>query len=133
MLCNPRASGNNHEEREFIQDGMHPEKYEFAISQLLKKFAQPGAYETVDGFGASGWVVYMESHDEQDGLCKNKYGATSVKASFEINGKPCNECSMLLGVLSEDDLAMGERIDYNKCVPEGVDKQNHDEKRRGNQ
>lgn len=123
--------GNNREEREFIQDGMHPWRnmnsayITAAEGNSGSNFS--GAYETVDGFGASGWVAYMESHDEERMAYKqNKYGATSVKASLQNKMENlAMNAVCFLGVPGPKMIwQMGELgYDYNKwCTPEGVDK-----------
>ena len=74
------------EEGDYINDGMHPWKkfnHEFCETAMGYPANIGGAHAWYNGtLGASGWVTFMESHDEERMAYKQeKYGHSSIKGN----------------------------------------------------
>ena len=134
--------GNSSEEGEYVKDGMHPWKknsWEFCETAMgygdnsLRDKDKDGhvdlkcAYPWYNNeFGASGWVTFMESHDEERMAYKQeKYGHSSIKGNEK---KSMENLAMnavcFLGMPGPKMIwQMGELgYNYNKwCNSEGVD------------
>ena len=122
------------EEPEYIREGMHPWKkmnYQFCETAMGWGTGSGkdlgGAHAWLDGtWGASGWVTFMESHDEERMAYKQeKYGHTSIKGNL---GNSMKNLAMnavcFLGMPGPKMIwQMGELgYNYNKwCNSEGVD------------
>ena len=122
--------GNSYEEGEYVKDGMHPwkkmngEYIKCAEGNGASDFS--GAYPYLDGFGGSGWVTFMESHDEERMAYKQlKYGAGAVKTSHaaRMENLALNAVCFLCAPGPKMIWQMGELgYDYNKwCKPDGTD------------
>ena len=80
--------GNDGEESQYVRDGMHPWKkmnHEYCETAMGYKADLSGTHKYLDDtWGATGWVTFMESHDEERMAYKQeKYGASTIKNSHE--------------------------------------------------
>ena len=118
------------EENTYVQSGMHPWKkmngayITCAEGNGASDFS--GAYPYFDGYGGTGWVTFMESHDEERVAYKQlKYGYGVVKTSHEARMKnlALNAVCFLCAPGPKMIWQMGELgYDYNKwCKPDGTD------------
>lgn len=123
--------GQYDEEKQYVQAGMHPwRKMNGPYIKTAEGNGNSGEANlsgSYDGQYPLGWVVYMESHDEERMAYKQEhYGqgsvATSLKAKME---NLALNAVCLLGVPGPKMIwQMGELgYNYNKwCTPDGVDK-----------
>lgn len=124
--------GQHSEESIYVKNGLHPWR---KMNSVYITAAEgngtsdlSGAYPWLDStFGASGWVTFMESHDEERMAYKQlKYGYGDVKTSHaERMQNLALNAVCFLGVPGPKMIwQMGELgYDYNKwCTPDGVDK-----------
>lgn len=119
------------EEDEYVKAGIHPwKKFNYEFCETAKGYSANlgGAHAWFNNeIGASGWVTFMESHDEERMAYKQgRYGHTSVKGN-ERNSMQnlALNAVCFLGMPGPKMIwQMGELgYDYNKwCTPEGVDK-----------
>lgn len=124
--------GDSKEESEYVRDGMHPWKkfnHEFCETAMgWGKVNLGGAHAWLDStWGASGWVTFMESHDEERAAYKQeKYGHSSVKGNLtnSMENLAMNAVCFLGMPGPKMIWQMGELgYNYNKwCTPEGEDK-----------
>ena len=83
--------GNDGEESQYVRDGMHPwkkmnhEYCEAAMGWGGSKADVSGTHKYLDStWGATGWVTFMESHDEERMAYKQeKYGHDSIKGNLK--------------------------------------------------
>lgn len=83
--------GKDGEESQYVRDGMHPwkklnEQYcEAAMGWGGSKADFSGTHKYLDAtWGATGWVTFMESHDEERMAYKQeKYGHSSIKGNLK--------------------------------------------------
>ena len=80
--------GNDGEESQYVRDGMHPWKkmnHEYCETAMGYNADLSGTHKYLDSsWGATGWVTFMESHDEERMAYKQeKYGASSVKGNLK--------------------------------------------------
>jgi len=122
--------GNSHEESQYVRDGMHPwrkmnaEYITCAEGNGASDFSD--AYPYLEGYGGTGWVTFMESHDEERMAYKQlKYGYGIIKTSHEARMKnlALNAVCFLCAPGPKMIWQMGELgYDYNKwCKPDGTD------------
>ena len=76
--------GNDSEESQYVRDGMHPWKkmnHEYCETAMGYNADLSGTHKYLDNtWGATGWVTFMESHDEERMAYKQeKYGDSSIK------------------------------------------------------
>ena len=123
--------GTSDEEKQYIQAGMHPwRKMNGPYIKTAEGNGGSGEANLSDAYDGQyplGWVVYMESHDEERMAYKqNHYGQGSVATSLQAKMENLAlNAICLLGVPGPKMIwQMGELgYDYNKwCTPEGVDK-----------
>lgn len=124
--------GQYSEESQYVRNGMHPWKklnsQYITAAEGNGSSDLSGAYSWLDAtYGASGWVTFMESHDEERMAYKQlKYGYGEVKTNHakRMQNLALNAVCFL-GVPGPKMIwQMGELgYDYNKwCTPDGVDK-----------
>ena len=125
--------GQPGEESEYIRDGMHPWRKmnepfcETAMGWSGSKGNLTGNYAWLDTtWGASGWVTFMESHDEERMAYKQeKYGHSSIKGNLVNSMKNLGlNAVCFLGTPGPKMIwQMGEfGYNYNKwCSSDGVD------------
>ena len=122
--------GEFNEEQEYIPDGMHPWKKfngEFCETAMGWGANIGGAHAWLDNtWGASGWVTFMESHDEERMAYKQeKYGHESVKGNLKNSMQNLSlNAVCFLGMPGPKMIwQMGELgYNYNKwCNEQGVD------------
>ena len=80
--------GNDNEESQYVKDGMHPWKKmngEYCETAMGYNADLSGIHKYLDDtWGATGWVTFMESHDEERMAYKQeKYGVSTIKNSHE--------------------------------------------------
>ena len=126
--------GNDDEESQYVRDGMHPwkklnaEYCEAAMGWGGDKANLSGTHKYLDNtWGATGWVTFMESHDEERMAYKQeKYGHSSVKGNLtnSMQNLALNTVCFLTVPGPKMIWQMGELgYNYNKwCTSEGVDK-----------
>ena len=123
--------GNDEEEGQYVRNGMHPWKKmneEFCKTAEGNSADLSGAHKWLDSeFGASGWVTFMESHDEERMAYKQeRYGHSSIKGNEKnsMQNLALNAVCFLGMPGPKMIWQMGELgYNYNKwCTPEGVDK-----------
>ena len=123
--------GTYDEERQYVQAGMHPwRKMNGPYIKTAEGNGNSGEANLAGSYEAqfpTGWVVYMESHDEERMAYKqNKYGTGNVAVSLKAKMENLAlNAVCLLGVPGPKMIwQMGELgYDYNKwCTPDGVDK-----------
>lgn len=123
------------EECEYVRDGMHPwRKMNEPYCNTAQGYSGDlsGAYPYLEGFGASGWVAYMESHDEQRMAYKQtRWGVGAIKTDLKarMDQLALNAVCFLTVPGPKMIWQMGELgYDYNKwCTPEGEDKTDAEE------
>ena len=76
------------EEAQYIRDGMHPWKkmnYEYCETAMGYQADLSGTHAWLDNtWSATGWVTFMESHDEERMAYKQeKYGHSSIKGNLK--------------------------------------------------
>ena len=76
------------EEAQYIRDGMHPWKkmnYEYCEAAMGYQADLSGTHAWLDNtWSATGWVTFMESHDEERMAYKQeKYGHSSIKGNLK--------------------------------------------------
>lgn len=124
--------GNADEESQYVRDGMHPwQKANHAYCQAAMGYKSEsdlwGSYRYLDEtWSASGWVTYMESHDEERMAYKQeKYGHSSIKGNLANSmSNLVNNAVCFLTVPGPKMIwQMGELgYNYNKwCNEQGVD------------
>ena len=123
--------GNSTEENQYVRDGMHPWKklnYEFCETAMgWGGVNLGGAHAWLDStWGASGWVTFMESHDEERMAYKqDKYGHASLKGILATSMENlAMNAVCFLGMPGPKMIwQMGELgYNYNKwCKPDGTD------------
>ena len=118
------------EEAQYIRDGMHPWKkmnYEYCETAMGYKADLSGTHAWLDNTcGATGWVTFMESHDEERMAYKQeKYGHSSVKGNLKnsMENLSLNAVCFLTIPGPKMIWQMGELgYNYNKwCNEQGVD------------
>ena len=118
------------EENVYVEDGMHPWKkfnYDFCETAMGYPANISGAHAWYNStLGASGWVTFMESHDEERMAYKQeKYGHTSIKGNEKNSMENlAMNAVCFLGMPGPKMIwQMGELgYNYNKwCNSEGVD------------
>ena len=123
--------GTSDEERQYVQAGIHPwRKMNGPYIKTAEGNGNSGDANLSGSYDAqypTGWVVFMESHDEERMAYKqNKYGAGNVAVSLQAKMENLAlNAVLLLGVPGPKMIwQMGELgYDYNKwCTPDGVDK-----------
>ena len=121
--------GNRDEESQYVSDGMHPwRKLNHQYCQAAMGYKSDSDFSGVlDSWKASGWVTFMESHDEERMAYKQeKYGTSSVKGNLANSmSNLANNAAMFLTAPGPKMIwQMGELgYNYNKwCTSEGVDK-----------
>ena len=119
------------EEDVYVQDGMHPWKKfnnEFCETAMGYPANLGGAHAWFNNtLGASGWVTFMESHDEERMAYKQeRYGHSSIKGNEKnsMQNLALNAVCFLGMPGPKMIWQMGELgYNYNKwCTPDGVDK-----------
>lgn len=124
--------GNDYEESQYVRDGMHPwkkmnENYCEAAMGYGAKADLSGTHKYLDNtWGATGWVTFMESHDEERMAYKQeKYGHSSIKDNLKksMQNLALNAVCFLSVPGPKMIWQMGELgYNYNKwCSSEGVD------------
>ena len=125
--------GNDNEESQYVRDGMHPwkkmnENYcESAMGWGGSKADLSATHKYLDNtWGATGWVTFMESHDEERMAYKQeKYGHSSIKGNLKnsMQNLALNAVCFLSVPGPKMIWQMGELgYNYNKwCSSEGVD------------
>ena len=124
--------GNAEEESQYVRDGMHPwQKANHAYCQAAMGYKSEsdlwGSYRYLDDtWSASGWVTYMESHDEERMAYKQeKFGHSSVRGNLANSmSNLVNNAVCFLTVPGPKMIwQMGELgYNYNKwCNEQGVD------------
>lgn len=124
--------GNDDEESQYVRDGMHPwkkmnEAYCEAAMGYAAKANLEGVHKWLDNtWGATGWVTFMESHDEERMAYKqDKYGHGSVKGNLANSMRNlANNAVCFLTVPGPKMIwQMGELgYNYNKwCKSDGTD------------
>ena len=124
--------GNDNEESQYVRDGMHPwkkmnENYCEAAMGYGAKADLSGTHKYLDNtWGATGWVTFMESHDEERMAYKQeKYGHSSIKGNLKksMQNLALNAVCFLSVPGPKMIWQMGELgYNYNKwCSSEGVD------------
>ncbi len=123
--------GTYEEEKQYVQDGIHP--WRKMNGPYIKTAEGNGSSSDANISGTyeaaypTGWVTFMESHDEERMAYKQaKYGQGSVKTTLKsaMENLALNAVCFL-GVPGPKMIwQMGELgYDYNKwCTPDGVDK-----------
>ncbi len=129
--------GDYGEEKKFVQDGMHPwrkmnDPYCQTALGSNSNSSFSGIYPWLEGFGGTGWVGYMESHDEQRMAYKaQRWGVGTIKTDLGVrmDQLALNAVCFLSVPGPKMIWQMGELgYDYNKwCTPEGVDKTDSEE------
>ena len=118
------------EEAQYIRDGMHPwRKMNWGYCETAMGYSADlsGTHAWLDDtWGATGWVTFMESHDEERMAYKQeKYGASTIKNSHEARMQNlANNAVCFLTIPGPKMIwQMGELgYNYNKwCNSEGVD------------
>ncbi len=140
------------EENEYVRDGMHPWKkmnWHYCEAAMGNRSSFDNAFSDssyedasicpfLDGFGFTGWVGYMESHDEERAAYKARRWGSFATSSFSATDQASNINENIEARMNQ--LALnavcfltvpgpkmiwqkGELgFDYNKwCSPEGVD------------
>ena len=84
--------GNDGEESQYVRDGMHPWKkmnYEYCETAMGYKADLSGTHKYLDDtWGATGWVTFMESHDEERMAYKqSQWGNGSLKTDLATRMK----------------------------------------------
>lgn len=121
--------GDYGEEKAFVSDGMHPWRNmngSYCPTAEGNRGNISGTYEYLDGYGATGWVAYMESHDEERMAYKQtKYGVGNLKTDISARmDQLALNAVCFLGVPGPKMIwQMGELgYDYNKwCDSQGND------------
>ena len=125
--------GNDNEESQYVRDGMHPwkkmnsEYCEAAMGWGGSKADVSGTHKYLDStWGATGWVTFMESHDEERMAYKQeKYGHSSIKGNLKnsMQNLSLNAVCFLTIPGPKMIWQMGELgYNYNKwCNEQGVD------------
>ncbi len=129
--------GDYGEESVFVRDGMHPwRKMNNSYCQTAIGSSTDSSFDGIcpvlDGYGATGWVGYMESHDEQRMAYKaQRWGVGTIKTDLGVrmDQLALNAACFLTVPGPKMIWQMGELgYDYNKwCTPEGVDKTDSEE------
>ena len=123
--------GDDAEEAQYVRDGMHPWKkmnHEYCETAMGYNADLSGTHKYLDStWGATGWVTFMESHDEERMAYKQeKYGSSAIKNSHEarMQNLAMNAVCFLTIPGPKMIWQMGELgYNYNKwCTPEGEDK-----------
>lgn len=125
--------GNDNEESQYVRDGMHPwkkmnaEYCEAAMGWGGSKADVSATHKYLDNtWGATGWVTFMESHDEERMAYKQeKYGHSSIKGNLKnsMQNLALNAVCFLTIPGPKMIWQMGELgYNYNKwCNEQGVD------------
>lgn len=124
--------GTEEEEKQYVRDGMHPwhnqnKPYCEAAMGYGSKADISGAHKYLDNtWGATGWVTFMESHDEERMAYKQeKHGVSNIKTSHAARMQNlANNAVCFLTIPGPKMIwQMGELgYNYNKwCNESGVD------------
>ena len=122
--------GNDYEESQYVRDGIHPWKklnHEYCETAMGYSADLGGTHKYLDDtWGATGWVTFMESHDEERMAYKqDKYGHSSVKGNLanSMQNLALNAVCFLTVPGPKMIWQMGELgYNYNKwCKPDGTD------------
>ena len=123
--------GTDKEETQYVRDGIHPWKKmneEYCETAMGYNKDLSGTHKYLDAeIGATGWVTFMESHDEERMAYKQKnHGISAIKNSHQarMQNLALNAVCFLTIPGPKMIWQMGELgYDYNKwCTPEGIDK-----------
>ena len=118
--------GGRDEESQYVSDGIHPwRKLNYEYCEAAMGYSS-NLSNVLDDWDASGWVTFMESHDEERMAYKqDKYGASTVKGNLANSmSNLANNAAMFLTVPGPKMIwQMGELgYNYNKwCKPDGTD------------